>query len=82
MLLILAVPTIALALAYGVDYGDDKRAYKVDAEGPVHGQTRREQPHGGVAGRGGTDLSRELGGWCLVHVDIARQWMLTLAESQ
>ena len=36
VLLVLAVPTLALALAYGVDfdYGDDMRAYKVSGEGP------------------------------------------------
>jgi Calcineurin-like phosphoesterase len=36
VLLVLTVPTIALALAYGVDfdYGDDMRAYKVGDEGP------------------------------------------------
>lgn len=36
VLLVLAVPAIALALAYGVDvdYGDDMRAYKVGDEGP------------------------------------------------
>lgn len=36
VLLILAVPTISLALVYGVDiaFGDDMRAYKVGDEGP------------------------------------------------
>ncbi|MEH0166299.1 metallophosphoesterase [Roseateles microcysteis] len=36
VLLLLAVPAIALALAYGVDldYGDDMRAWKVGDEGP------------------------------------------------
>ena len=41
VLLVLAVPTIALALAFGVDfdYGDDMRAYKVGDEGPHVFQT-------------------------------------------
>lgn len=36
VLAVLAVPAIALALAYGadIDYGDDMRAYKVGDEGP------------------------------------------------